>query len=182
MSAIWVYLVLVATVIVQEEAAPLAGGLAAHHGHADLALIMTACAVGAWLGDLALFTIGRRGGRMVRRLPVARGIAFLRRHPRLAPVGIRFAYGMRWSLPMAAGAAGISWRTYAPWAALSAVVWSTLYAAIGWGAGEVATRLFQDMEHYELPIIGAIGVAWLVILLRHVVGRGRPGRAARAAA
>jgi membrane-associated protein len=182
MATIWVYLVLVATVIVQEEAAPLAGGLAAHHGHADLPFIIAACAIGAWLGDLALYAIGRRGGRLVQRVPVARSLDVLRRHPRLAPLVIRFAYGLRWSLPMAAGAAGISWRSYAPWAGLSAVVWSTFYTAIGWGAGELAQRLFRDVEHYEVPLIGVIVVAWLVILLWHLLGRGRPGRAARAAA
>lgn len=176
------YLMLVATVIVQEEAAPLWGGLAAHHGHADLPLVMGACAIGAWLGDLALYAIGRRGGRLVWHFPVSRGLDFLRRHPHLAPLGIRFAYGLRWSLPMAAGAAGIPWRSYAPWAAFSAVVWSTLYTAIGWTAGEVATRVFHNVKHYELPLIGAIGVTWLAIFLWHLLGRGRPGPRARATA
>jgi membrane protein DedA with SNARE-associated domain len=182
LGAVWVYVVLAATVIVQEEAAPLAGGLAAHHGHAHLPLIIGACAVGSWLGDLTLFGLGRRGGRLVQRFPVTRRLGVLQRHPRLAPFAIRFAYGLRWSLPIAAGVAGIPWRSYAPWAALSAVVWSTVYASIGWGAGALATRVFGDLEHYELPLIGAIGFVWLVIVAWRLGGHGRPGRSARASA
>lgn len=178
MGTVWIYVVLVATVIVQEEAAPIAAGLAAHHGHADLPLVIAACAAGAWLGDLTLFGIGRRGGRLARRLPLVRGFAFLRRHPRLAPLAIRFAYGLRWSLPMAVGAAGVPWRSYVPWAGAAALAWSTLYGLIGWGAGALATRVFHGVEHYERPLILAVAVLWLAIVVWHLSGRGRPGRMA----
>jgi membrane-associated protein len=182
MNPLWMYVLLLVTVLIQEEAAPLAGGLAAHHGHADLPLIIAACAVGAWMGDLVLFGIGRRGGRLARHLPAARGLGVLRRHPRAAPLLIRFAYGMRWSLPVAAGASGIPLRSYAPWAAASAVIWSALYASIGWGAGALAMRIFTDIKHYEAPLIVTIALAWLIIVLHLRARHARSGPGVGAAA
>jgi len=147
------YAALFLTVIWQEEAAPLAGALAAHHGHADLWLVWASCALGTWAGDLTLWAVGRGGKRALARPGIARALALVREHPRAAPLAVRFAYGMRFTLPIACGAAGVRLPAFALWAGISAVAWAGLFTLAGWTAGEAAVRLFREAEHYELPAV-----------------------------
>jgi membrane protein DedA with SNARE-associated domain len=150
------YAALFLTVIWQEEAAPLAGALAAHHGHADLWLVWAACTLGTWVGDVTLWAVGRRGKKVLARPGVARALALVREHPRAAPLAVRFAYGMRLTLPIACGAAGVGLPGFVLWAGLSAVAWAGLFTLLGWTVGEAAVRLFREAEHYELPAVIAV--------------------------
>ena len=65
MRAMLLYLGLAVTVMFQEEAAPIAGALAAHHGHGELWLVILACGLGTYAGDLILYGIGRRTLRLI---------------------------------------------------------------------------------------------------------------------
>lgn len=166
------YLGLAVTVMFQEEAAPIAGALAAHHGHGELWLVILACTLGTYVGDLALYAIGRRTRNLIERPRFRRALTFIRRHPRAAPFAVRFAYGLRFTLPVTCGAAGLPFATYALWVGASAALWATTFGLVGWGAGEVALRLFHDAEHHELPLIGFVLLVWLVVfLVVHVRGR-----------
>lgn len=172
MRAILLYIGLAVTVTFQEEAAPVAGALAAHHGHGELWLVILACAIGTYVGDLILFGIGRRTRGLIQRPRFRRALAFIRRHPRGAPLAVRFAYGLRFTLPVTCGAAGIPLASYALWVGLSAVVWATAFGLVGWGAGEVAVRLFHDARHHEAPMIAVVLLLWLtVFVVLHLRGR-----------
>ena len=164
-TAIALYLTLIVTVIFQEEAAPIAGALAAHHEHLDPVWVAVSCALGTWIGDLVLYAAGRRGSRFLRRPGFAKALEFVRRHPRAAPLAVRFAYGLRFTLPIACGAAGLSPWAYALWVGVSAVSWAALFTVVGWSAGELALRLFHDVEHYELPLIALTFAAWIAVLV-----------------
>jgi membrane protein DedA with SNARE-associated domain len=165
LTALALYLTLFVTVIFQEEAAPIAGALAAHHQHLDPIWVALACALGTWAGDIALYVIGRRGHRFLNRPGFARALALVRRHPRGAPLAVRFAYGLRFSLPIACGAARLPAGPFVLWVGASALLWSGLFTAVGWTTGELALRLFRDVEHYELPVIALVLMVWLAILL-----------------
>ncbi len=165
MSIVLLYLTLALTVMFQEEAAPIAGGLAAHHGHGELWLVILACTIGTYVGDLTLYGIGRRTRSLIQRPRFRRALAFIRRHPRAAPLAVRFAFGLRFTLPVTCGASGLPFATYALWVALSAALWATAFGLVGWAAGEVALRVFHDAEHYELPLIAAVLLAWLTVFV-----------------
>jgi membrane protein DedA with SNARE-associated domain len=172
MTPLALYLTLLVVVVFQEEAAPIAGALAAHHDHLGPFWVGLACATGSWVGDLALYLVGRRGRRLLERPGFAKALAFVRDHPRGAPLAIRFAYGLRFTLPLACGAANLTVGRFAVWAGASALLWSAIFTAVGWTAGELALRLFHDMAHYELPFIALAMVAWLAILLVRRARRG----------
>jgi membrane protein DedA with SNARE-associated domain len=124
------------------------------------------------VGDLVLFGIGRRSRGLMQRPRFRRALAFIRRHPRGAPLAVRFAYGLRFALPVTCGAAGIPLGSYALWVGLSAVVWATVFGIVGWGAGEVAVQLFHDARHHEAPMIAIVLLLWLtVFLVTHLRGR-----------
>lgn len=175
MTPLALCLTLFLAVLLQEEAAPIAGALAAHHDHLDPWWVGLSCGLGAWTGDIVLYLVGRRGSRLFGRPGFAKARGFVVRHPRGAPLAVRFAYGLRFTLPLACGAARLPFAPYALWVGVSTALWSGLFTTVGWVAGELALRLFHDLEHYELPFIALAMVAWLAIL---VWGRGR-GSAAK---
>ena len=179
MPLLALYLTLMLTVVLQEEVAPLAGGAAAHHGHGSLLLVIAACAAGSWAGDVALFAIGRRGGRLARRARLARPLQFIARHPLAAPLVMRFSIGARFTLAIACGAAGLPVGKFALWDGLSAVLWSGVYSVLGWGAGELAERLFADLRHHEIVAVAGVTVMWLAVFaLLHLRGGGPEADAA----
>ncbi len=165
MSPLALYLTLVVAVVVQEEAAPIAGALAAHHEHLDPLWVWLSCGLGTWMGDLVLYEVGRRSHRFLDRPRFAKALALVRRHPRAAPLAVRFAYGLRFTLPLACGAARLPAGRYVAWVGLSAALWAGVFTAVGWAAGELALRLFHDVAHYELPLIALVLAAWLAVLV-----------------
>lgn len=166
------YATLFLTVMVQEEAAPIAGALAAHEGHGNLWLVIFACALGTWVGDLTLYGIGRRARRLIERPRFRPALAFIRQHPRAAPLAVRFAYGLRFTLPVTCGASRLPLTSYVPWVGASAALWAGAFGLVGWGAGEAALRLFHDAVHHELPLIAVVLLGWLSVFVIFQV-RGR---------
>ena len=147
----------------QEEFAPLAGSLAAHHGRGDIWLVAVACAFGSWLHGLTLYSIGRRARNLLKRPAFARPLEQLHDHRLKALLGIRFAYGLRLTLPLACGAADIPAGSFALLTAVSSVVWAALFTTIGWFAGELAVTLIRDLRHYEVEagaVLLALGAAF----------------------
>lgn len=171
----WVYVTLGATSIVTEEAAPIIGGLAAHEGELGGVRVALACFIGSWSADIGLYFLGRwRGAWVQRRWPrvrryVRRALTLVRRRPWRASLAVRFAYGLRLTLPIACGAAHISFLVYAIGSAISAAVWAALFTALGWGFGETALRVIGHVRRYEDAI--AVGVLLLVTIVFIVLHR-----------
>jgi membrane protein DedA with SNARE-associated domain len=162
-SPLLLYTVMVLAAAFQEEFAPLAGSLAAHHGRGDIWLVALACAFGSWMHGLTLYSIGRRARSLLQRPAFARPLERLHTHRLKALLGIRFAYGLRLTLPLACGAADIPAGAFAFWTAISSIIWAALFATIGWFAGELAVTLIRDLRHYELrtgAALLALGVAF----------------------
>lgn len=173
LSHVWGYVSLGATSIVAEEAAPVLAGFAAHQGHLHAGRAMVACALGSWLADLALYGVGLTGAATaVSRwrwlaAPTGRLLAVVRRHPRRASLGTRFAYGARLILPITCGAAGVRGGTYILCSCASAFVWSALFTGMGWVFGQTAVELISHIHRHEdlvaivLVLAVSLGV-WII--------------------
>lgn len=164
-AAILLYATMVVAVGFQEEFAPLAGALAAHYGHGEIWLVALACAVGSWLHGAGLYVVGHRGKAALRGERFRRPLDLVRRHPVRALLASRFAYGLRLTLPIACGAAGVPFGPFALWTGVSSVVWAAVYCAIGWWAGELAVRTLRDLKQFELPVGAALLAAGVVFYL-----------------
>jgi membrane protein DedA with SNARE-associated domain len=164
-AALLLYATMVVAASFQEEFAPLAGALAAHHGHGEIWLVGVACAVGSWLHGVVLFHLGRTGRTILQRSALERQLKLVREHPVKAMLGTRFLYGIRLTLPVACGAAGLGFGRFAFWTAIAALAWAGLFAAIGWIAGEAAIRLMYDLRHFEIPLGVALLAAGVVFWL-----------------
>ena len=149
-AALLLYATMVVAAAFQEEFAPLAGALAAHHGHGEVWLVGAACAVGSWLHGVALFSVGRTGRAVLQRPALRRPLELVQQHQLKALLGIRFAYGLRLTLPLACGAADVGFPRFALWTAFSSAAWAAMFTAAGWFLGEFAVNALHRLRHYEI--------------------------------
>ena len=161
-----------------EEASPLVGGLMAHDGHLKLAAVGAWITAGTWFADILLYYFGRWRGDWLRdRWPKVRAFmlrvfAVVRRHPWRCSLAVRWAYGLRLTLPLACGAARVPFWLYAVGSFISAATWAYLFTFAGWGFGEAALRILGHVRRYEvkiaLGIIVAVVIAFYLMRKRHV--------------
>ncbi len=128
-----------------------------------------------------LYYLGRWRGRWLRkrspvlRRVILRALRVVRRHPWRASLAVRFAYGLRFTLPIACGAARLPVALYLIGSAISAFLWALAFAAAGWVVGRTTRALGWHPRVHELPFIIALLVVGIVIYLvarrRHVEDR-----------
>lgn len=174
----WAYVTLFASGIVTEEATPLVGGLMAHNGHLSLVAVGAWITAGTWTAHVLLYLLGRWRGDWVRkRWPRVRSfmirvLSVVRRHPWRCSLAVRFAFGLRLTLPVACGAARVPLWIYVVGSGISAALWSYAFTLLGWGFGEASLRLLGHMRRYELAIaltlVIIVGIALYLMRKRHV--------------
>lgn len=181
LERMWAYITLGAMGSFWGEASPLIGGLAAFDRNLGLLSAIGAIALGTWIGGLFFYWVGRSRGRWIRkrwpklRRVVLRSVALVRRHPWRASLAVRFAYGLRFPLPIACGVARLPLSIYAVGTAVSSIVWSSAFTLLGWALGRTTETLIGQVRRYE-PLIGAVFVllmvvGYFVLRRRHVAER-----------
>jgi membrane protein DedA with SNARE-associated domain len=175
---LWWYVSLAATGIVTEEATALVGGLLAHDGHIRLLTAGFAVSAGTWSADIILYYIGRWRGYWVRkRFPgarrvILRALTVVRRHPWRSSIAVRWAYGLRLTLPIACGAGRVPVINYFIGSAIGALTWGYFFTLLGWGFGETMLLVLGHVKRYEKYLVLVILLGSMVTLLimrrRHV--------------
>ena len=167
-DSVWTYVVLGASAIVIEELAPIFGGIAAHEGELRIAQVILAITLGGWVATLLLYVLGRWKWEMIRRrFPRVRAtgtvaLRAVRRNQLKASLLLRFAFGLRIVLPMACGAAKVPLYLYLPMTLIGSALWSAVFTAIGYAAGEAAVRALGHLDRAG-EIIGAVLVTVAVL-------------------
>jgi membrane protein DedA with SNARE-associated domain len=174
---VWAYVTLGITGIITEEATPLIGGLAAHAQRLRLSLVCMWVAGGTFGADLGLYYLGRwRGDWARKRWPhlrsfMIRALRIVRRHPWRSSVAVRWAWGLRLTLPIACGAARVPITIYAIGSAISCITWACVFTLLGWGFGEATLRVLGHVRRYEnalvMIILVTIAVVFIVLRARH---------------
>jgi membrane protein DedA with SNARE-associated domain len=178
LTRLWAYVTLGATGIVTEEATPLIGGLAAHDGRLDLWSVAMWITAGTWIADILLYYLGRWRGHWVRkrwrrvRNFILRALRIVRRHPWRSSLAVRFAYGLRITLPIACGAARVPIVIYLIGSGISSFVWSFAFTLLGWGFGRTTLIVLGRVQQYEkflIPgIVVVLGFVFWLMRKRHV--------------
>ena len=178
LERLWAYVTLAATGIVTGEATPLIGGLAAHDGYLHLSAVMVWVAGGTWIADLGLYHIGRWRGRWARRrwprlrTWMIRTFKVVRRHPWRASMAVRWAYGLRLTLPIACGAARVPLLIYVIGSAISCAVWATVFTLLGWAFGRTTLIVLGHVRRYEnflvVLIVVVLAIVFWIMRKRHV--------------
>src|SRR5262245_56785966 len=122
--------------VVPAQALMIGGGILTASGELKLALVVAAGALGAYLGDLACFALGRQLGRVragrepVERTGVLHRLArritgMMGRHVFLAMLLCRFVPAGRMVASANAGKSGYTWRRFLGIDLLATTVWAT---------------------------------------------------------
>ena len=153
-----------ATGIVTEEATPLSAGwrpTIATFGWrpsamwvAERGLPESLYYFGRWRGDWA-----RRRWPQLRRF-MLRAFKIVRRHPWRSSLAVRWAYGLRLTLPIACGAARLPIPIYLIGSAISCLTWSFAFTVIGWAFGRTTLIVLGHVRRYESYLIAAIVWPW----------------------
>jgi membrane protein DedA with SNARE-associated domain len=187
LSGFWSYVTLGAISIIVEEFAPVTGGVTVHEGHLSLVLVALSVAVGTWVSDILLYLLGRWRGAWVRkRWPrfgraLTRTLMGVRRAPWRSSLAVRYAYGLRLTLPIACGAAHVPIAEYLAGSGISCFTWACLFTIIGWSFGRSAELVMHHMRRYEDVLgVAAAGLAGVLVLLYVRRTQRRQDPAARA--
>jgi membrane protein DedA with SNARE-associated domain len=169
----WAYVTLGASGIITEEASPIVGGFAAHEGHLGFFRVVLACSIGTWVAAIALYSLGRWRSKWVRTRfrsvgrYVTRLVLFVRRNPWRSTFAVRFGFGLRIVMPIACGVARLRLSVFLIGTAVASVLWSTIFALVGWLFGETALLILGHIRRYEDVIAGVliVGVALVSVVL-----------------
>ncbi len=145
------------------EAALIAAGISARHGHLDLTTVIAAAFLGSTLGGMAGWQVGRRGGRALLTAPglllrlrlsmVKKGDHFYERY---GPVAVLFTPS--WM----AGIHNMRWSRFLLANTLSALVWA---AGIGVGADLLGPSIADIQGTAGVFILIAIALVALALFL-----------------
>ena len=176
----WAYVTLGASAIITEEAAAIVGGLAAHEGHLGFVRVVLACSLGTWGWAVALYTLGRWRGSWFRKRfrkvgrYVTRLVVFVRRSPWRSTFAVRFAFGVRIVLPIACGMARMRPWIFLTGTAIASVLWSLIFALVGWLFGETALLALGHIRQYEDLIAGLLVAAVALVFVVVIRKRSKP--------
>jgi membrane protein DedA with SNARE-associated domain len=163
------YLAILIGTFVEGETIVVLGGFLAHRGYLDLPAVWLAAFAGTFGADQLFFYIGRfHGAGFLDRRPAwhaksQRVFELLHRHQIWVILGFRFLYGLRTVTPLIIGASRISpWRFFVL-NGLGAAVWAVALGTLGYFVGQAMETLLGEMKRYELPVLGGIIGAGVVI-------------------
>jgi len=155
-----------------------AAATAAGQGTLELAPIIVAGALGAIVGDSALFWIARRSSsRVAPQLEKARAnekikqvLAIMDTSAPLLIVGGRYIPGMRFVVNATMGLSDIPYRRFLPWSVLGGVLWSAYTCLLAY---KVSTTL-AEFPLASIVISGLLTTAIIAIVFVIVRRRKRP--------
>src|SRR5262249_14337317 len=122
--------------------------------------------VGRWRGDWAR----RRWPRL--RTVILSAFKIVRRHPWRSSLAVRWAYGLRLTLPIACGAARISVVIYFIGSAISSLTWAIVFTMLGWAFGRTTLLVVGHVRRYENYLVALIvlilGIVFWLMRKKHV--------------
>jgi membrane-associated protein len=189
----WVYLLLfvivfaetglVVTPFLPGDSLLFAAGAISAIGVLDVRIAAVALLAAAIIGDAVNYAVGRAaGGRILRAAQtdprwrrwlnpehVARAHEFFERHGGKAVVIARFVPIVRTFVPFVAGAAEMSYASFALYNVAGAIVWVGLCV----GAGYVFGNVPIVKENFSLVALGIVAVSMLPMLVEYLRHRRR---------
>ncbi len=163
------YPILFAGTLLEGETVLVLAGFAARRGILDLPLVIVIAAAGGFAGDQVFFWLGRRHKAwLFQKLPkleqrMAKASGFINRHGHAAVLLIRYVYGFRVAGAVAFGVSEFPVRTFVALNFAGAIIWSILFASIGYFFGALAEKILGDFKAYEEIILVVVAVTAVVV-------------------
>lgn len=143
-------------------------GFLVAQGLYDFGDAVVIASIGAILGDVLSFVLGRRGIDPAKRFPklfsqatVDRAEAFMHKNGVAGVFLGRFIGPLRPFIPFVAGALKMPWRRFMVMNVLSGILWAASYLAIGFFFGQFWGSIHRGLRW--------VGVGMLVIIVFYIV-------------
>lgn len=176
----WGALAVLVGVAVEGDGSALVAGIVAHLGLVDPVVAFGAAWLGAFLGDLFYFELGRRAApRALQSAAYARVapvVAKLANRVGLWAVVIsRFVYGTRVATMLYWGVRGTPVLRFGAVALVGTGLWAAAFVGLGWALSGSATAVLGEVHRLERRLLLGVLAALVVVAAVHALGR----RAAR---
>lgn len=165
------YLAVFVGTFLEGEAILIAAGFFAERGYLNLVTVIVVAFLGAYIGHIFWFWLGRRYGvKLFDRFPKMKkhfgsGIRMFERYGALAIIVTQWLYGLRITCAVVVGISKISLMKFLVYEALSCAIWSLAIGMAGYFFGRAIETMLGRVEHiekYGLAIIVAIALlVWL---------------------
>lgn len=191
--SLWITLtVLAVATLASEDLTCISAGLLAARGLIPLSAAMISCLIGIWVGDIALYLLGRTGGRwLVARAPLKWIItpealeassSWLKRRGGMAIFISRFMPGTRLPLYLATGVVRYPFKAIMGWFLLAAILWSIPVVGLVAYFGEPFSEWLLRSGPSVFPMaIGVLVLFWLLLRVATQLSTHRGRRLALAA-
>jgi len=163
----------------------IAAGFLAKRGYLNLNLIIIVAMAGAYLGDVALYFLGRKNGeKVISKFPQTaiyypKAKRLFDKYGMWAIFLTRYLYGLRFASAAFFGLMKMRPRNFLFLAFVSCLVWSILMGNLGYMFGASLEALIGQLKQYEkiiAVVIVALGITiWSVrriIYKRKMVAKG----------
>ncbi|HWB35214.1 MAG TPA: DedA family protein [Rugosimonospora sp.] len=162
------------------EATLLLVGFLAYRGTVQLVPAMALLVVAAVAGDAYAFRSGRRNGPRLRASRLGGWVGehrWERADRMVTRLGGRAFFGTRWIgfvrtlAPRLAGASGMRYRVFAPWAALGVLTWVIASVLVGYLAGDSYARVSDLLGQATGAVLGLLVLLVAIALVGRWLGR-----------
>ena len=167
--------------LAEGETLLMLGGYFAQRGYLDLGGVIATSFIAAVCGDQLFFHLGRRHAKgLLARFPRLRdkvnlALRRVENHQVKVVLSMRFLWGLRIALPVALGLTRMDARKFFWLNLLSAAVWSSVFAFVGFGTSHLVTRIVDNLHQFEKWIaLAVLLLATLILWVRWHGARRAP--------
>jgi membrane protein DedA with SNARE-associated domain len=162
------YLAVFVGTFLEGETILVMAGFFAERGYLDIYIVALVAAIGAYVGHIFWFWLGRRYGvKLLDRFPkmkqhFGRGIRMFERYGAMAIIITQWLYGLRITCAVIIGISKIALWKFLVYEAISVIVWAAVISGAGYFFGAAVERVLgraAHIEKYGLIILIAAGLA-----------------------
>ena len=175
------YLAVFLGTFLEGEAILIVAGFFAERGYLNLGKVIFVAFLGAYVGHLFWFWLGRRHGvRLLDRFPrmkthFGRGIRMFERYGAAAIIITQWLYGLRITAAVIIGISKISLVKFLVYEAISCAIWAGVVTLAGYYFGQAMGAILGKAQHVEKYGVIAIVLIILGLWLYHRVKEQRSG-------
>jgi len=169
------YLALCGGILLEGESFLLAAAISAHFGIMNIYVIILLTIICTQASDWFWFFTGRKkGSALIQKRPAIQKrieffYRFIDKYPYQVMFFYRFIYGFRSVMPLVLGTSRVKARHFLIFGLSSTIVWSSLFAYLGFNFGAYIQANIQLLKKYQYYIIIPFLVAGIIVLIRYIV-------------
>lgn len=167
------YLAVFVGTFLEGEAILVMAGFFAERGHLDLFLVILVAFIGAYVGHIFWFWLGRtQGVRLLDRFPkmkkhFGKGIRMFERYGAPAIFITQWLYGLRVTCAVIIGISRISVIKFLIYEAITCMIWAIVIGGLGYYFGQAIEAVLGKVEGIEKWGLGILIVAALAFWIYH---------------